>query len=77
MGFGTSRGIELGTGVSSFVDLPQTGGTLELVYGVQGGWHIEASVRIYELPIDDEALAKRGWIARLLDRIAWSLVRLI
>ncbi len=29
------------------------------------------------LPIDIDALAKRGWVARLIDRAAWSLVRLI
>jgi cardiolipin synthase len=29
------------------------------------------------LPIDIDALAERGWLARLVDHAAWSLVRLI
>lgn len=37
--------IELGTGVSAFEPLPESGGTLELVVGSQGGFHVFASVR--------------------------------
>jgi hypothetical protein len=38
-------GLDLGTGETSFVSLVD-GGTIELVMGPQGGWHVWASTRI-------------------------------
>jgi hypothetical protein len=41
--------VELGTGTSTFVALPATGGTMELVHGPQGGYHVEVATRLWGL----------------------------
>lgn len=43
---GATSFVELGTGDTSFVDLID-GGTIELVHGPQGGYHVWASCRIF------------------------------
>lgn len=45
--------VELGTGTTSFVTIPESGAELELVAGPQGGWHIDVTARLYELIIED------------------------
>lgn len=37
--------LELGSGQSSWVDLPATGGRTELIHGPQGGYHVFGRVR--------------------------------
>jgi hypothetical protein len=37
--------VAVGTGQSDFVDLPPTGGTIEIVYGPQGGYHVWGRAR--------------------------------
>ncbi|MDQ3033381.1 MAG: hypothetical protein M3Y87_13255 [Myxococcota bacterium] len=44
--------VQLGTGTSSFVELPETGGTVELVMGPQGGYHVDVAIRIWDLDPD-------------------------
>lgn len=44
--------IELGTGLSAWQELAD-GGSLELVAGFQGGWHVDVSVRGEGLAPDD------------------------
>ena len=44
--------VELGTGRTTFVDIPASGAELELVAGPQGGWHIDVTTRLYELTIE-------------------------
>lgn len=44
--------VELGTGDLSFVALPETDPTLELVHGPQGGYHVHLSVRLWQLAPD-------------------------
>ena len=47
--------IELGTGAMAFEAVPTTGEpTLPLIFGPQGGWHLEAAVRL--LGVDPEGL---------------------
>jgi hypothetical protein len=46
---GTGARIELGTGQASFVAIPESGATLELVMGPQGGYHLEVTVRLWGL----------------------------
>jgi len=38
--------LEIGGGLESYVELPPTGGELELVHGPQGGWHVNLSLRL-------------------------------
>ncbi len=38
--------IELGTGQSSWEDFPRIGAQLELIYGVQGGYHVWGRMRV-------------------------------
>ena len=44
--------VELGTGRTSFVEIPESGATLELIAGPQGGWHIDVTARLWDLTID-------------------------
>ncbi|MCB9596555.1 MAG: hypothetical protein H6719_27775 [Sandaracinaceae bacterium] len=44
--------VELGTGTSGFEPIPETGGTLELVGGPQGGFHVFLTARIHDLGVD-------------------------
>ena len=44
--------VELGTGRTSFVEIPESGATLELIAGPQGGWHIDVTARLWGLEID-------------------------
>jgi hypothetical protein len=50
-GSDTAR-VELGTGRTSFVEIPESGAELELIAGPQGGWHIDVTARLYDLAID-------------------------
>lgn len=43
--FDAPPSLELGTGESSFVAVP-SGGSLELVHGPQGGWHVVLAARL-------------------------------
>lgn len=38
--------VELGSGLTSFVDIQTTGAELELVFGPQGGWHFNLTARL-------------------------------
>lgn len=38
--------VELGEGLTTFRDVPPTGGTIELVRGAQGGLHVDLAVRV-------------------------------
>ena len=40
------RRLEVGTGTTSFV--PLEGGTVELVHGPQGGWHLDVTLRLWD-----------------------------
>jgi hypothetical protein len=44
--------VELGTGTSAFVPIPESGAELELVAGSQGGFHVDLTARLWELEID-------------------------
>lgn len=44
--------VELGTGTTSFVEIPESGGRLELVAGPQGGWHVDVTARLYDFEIE-------------------------
>lgn len=48
--------VELGTGTSTFVAIPESGGTLELVMGPQGGYHVDVTVRAWDLDLDRPTL---------------------
>lgn len=48
--------VELGTGEVSFAPLAETGATLELVHGPQGGYHVLVSVRVWDLDLDRVSL---------------------
>jgi hypothetical protein len=49
---GEAPRVELGTGRTSFVEIPEAGAELELVAGPQGGWHIDVTTRLYDLAIE-------------------------
>jgi hypothetical protein len=49
---GGAARVVLGTGAERFTDIPTTGAELRLVYGPQGGWHLDAAVRLYGLEPD-------------------------
>jgi hypothetical protein len=51
--------VELGTGRANFVEIPETGATMELIAGPQGGWHLEVSARLYDLTVEDLLLSYR------------------
>ena len=55
MGGATPR-LELGTGVTTFVDIAD-GADVELVNGPQGGWHVDVTMRIYD--VDPQELLMR------------------
>lgn len=38
--------VELGVGLEHFEPLAPAGGTVNLIFGPQGGWHLEVSARI-------------------------------
>lgn len=44
--------VELGTGRSSFVPIPDEAAELELVAGPQGGWHLDVTARIWNVSVD-------------------------
>jgi hypothetical protein len=44
--------LVLGTGTDVFTPIPETGAELGLVYGPQGGWHLDAAVQLYGLEPD-------------------------
>jgi hypothetical protein len=48
--------VELGTGEVSFVPIAESGATLELVHGPQGGYHVLVSVRVWDLDLDRVSL---------------------
>lgn len=51
--------VELGTGLANFVDIPRAGADLELIAGPQGGWHLEATARLYDLNVEGLLLSYR------------------
>lgn len=48
--------LELGGGTTRHIPLPQ-GGSIELVLGPQGGWHLDLTVRAVNLPPDGVTLS--------------------
>jgi hypothetical protein len=52
---GATRFLDLGTGETALVPLTD-GGTIELIYGPQGGWHVWASVGIYGIDPQDRVI---------------------
>jgi hypothetical protein len=56
---GAGPRVELGTGLANFVDIPATGADLELIAGPQGGWHLEATARLYDLTVEGLLLSYR------------------
>ena len=48
--------IELGTGFVDFVPLPDDGGTIEIIYGPQGGWHFNVTSRFWDIAPDELTL---------------------
>jgi len=49
----TGPRVELGTGTTRFEPISRDGAPeLSLVLGPQGGWHIHASTRLYEMDVD-------------------------
>lgn len=51
-GGGATPSITLGTGATSFEQLPASGAQLELISGPQGGWHLNVSARFTGLEPD-------------------------
>lgn len=52
--------VELGTGITGFVDIPASGGTLELVHGPQGGCHIYLTARMWTPTVDGTLMTMRA-----------------
>jgi hypothetical protein len=52
--------VELGTGSTGFVPIPETGAELELVAGPQGGFHVELTARIYDVNIEGLIISYDG-----------------
>jgi hypothetical protein len=44
--------VELGTGRSGFVEIPDDNAELELVAGPQGGFHVDLTARLWNLALD-------------------------
>ncbi|MGF1468490.1 MAG: hypothetical protein ACFCGT_20385 [Sandaracinaceae bacterium] len=61
--------VELGTGAARFEPIPDAGGTVELVAGPQGGFHLDVSARLVDLSPDGLRLV---YEARDDERV-WSL----
>lgn len=53
---GAEPRLEIGTGVTSFVDIDD-GAEVELVNGPQGGWHVDVTLRLYD--VDPQELTMR------------------
>src|SRR5688500_751925 len=49
---GAAARVELGTGEVAFESIPESGATLELVHGPQGGYHLVVAIRVWELVPD-------------------------
>jgi hypothetical protein len=62
---GVAPRVQLGTGTASFVELPPSGGRVELVHGPQGGYHIDLTTRIWGL--DPERLQLTYRVVRRSD----------
>jgi hypothetical protein len=54
---GVPARLEVGTGTATFRALAASGGTIELVHGPQGGYHVDVAARLYGL--DPEGLVLR------------------
>ncbi|GAB4206455.1 MAG: hypothetical protein OHK0013_23170 [Sandaracinaceae bacterium] len=63
VGGGTPPWIVLGTGSASFVELP-AGGDIELVFGPQGGYHVEATA-LFGLAVSPDMHVLRYDVTRL------------
>lgn len=61
--------VELGTGTSRFVTLPE-GAELELVAGPQGGWHVDLTTRIWNVDIDGLRIAYEAFEAGDTTRVS-------
>ncbi len=51
--------MELGTGRANFIEIPTSGASMELVAGPQGGWHLDVSVRLYDITVEGLLLSYR------------------
>jgi hypothetical protein len=69
-GGGVAPRVQIGTGTSAFVELPASGGLIELVHGPQGGYHVELAARIWGL--DPEALRITYRVVRRSDGVVLS-----
>ncbi len=58
-GSGSGPRVELGTGQTSFVEIPRSGASMEIVAGPQGGWHFYVSARLYDLTVEGLLLSYR------------------
>ncbi|MEM9071183.1 MAG: hypothetical protein AAGE52_21915 [Myxococcota bacterium] len=52
--------VEIGTGLTDFAEVAE-GGTLELVNGAQGGWHVDIATQLYGLEPMDLNLRMQGF----------------
>lgn len=60
----TGPRVELGTGLNEFEAISTSEAPeLELVYGPQGGWHVDVTVRLYDLNVDRLVLVYRAFPA--------------
>ncbi len=55
--------VQLGTGTSSFVEIPDGDAELELVAGPQGGWHVFLTARMWNLDVDGVHVAYEAFPA--------------
>ena len=70
---GAGSVLELGTGITTFEPLPETGATLELTRGPQGGFHVYGAVRIRG--VDPERAMLGYTVRRRSDGEAMTLER--
>lgn len=49
--------VVLGTGQTAFIELPEEGGEAEIISGIQGGFHVDLTARLYRLDPEGLTLA--------------------
>lgn len=68
--------IEIGTGLTEFIEVPD-GGDTELVAGPQGGWHVDIALRLYDLEPEGLFLRIEGEDADTAERVAIPIERVL
>jgi len=68
--------VEIGTGITSFVPVAD-GEDVELVMGPQGGWHIDVTLRLYEMDPMDMRLNIDGYDADTGEMLALPIERIL